>query len=115
MNILERLKFNRNTWNYLWMEWIKPILIAAILAFFIRTFIVQPFKIPTNSMYPTLKPGDRIFVNKFIYGARIPLTNIRLPRERAPKTGDIVVFLSPVEKKNTWSNVMWQEAEKRWR
>lgn len=87
------------SWNYWWEEWIKPILIAAVLAMFIRTFIVQPFKIPTNSMYPTLKPGDRIFVSKFVYGARIPFTNIRLPKIEDPETGDIVVFRSPVEKK----------------
>ncbi|MGB2601166.1 MAG: signal peptidase I [Candidatus Omnitrophota bacterium] len=94
-----KFQFNRNAWLYWWEEWIKPILIAAVLALFIRTFIVQPFKIPSNSMYPTLKPGDRIFVNKFLYGARIPLTNIRLPDVREPHIGDIVVFTSPVEKK----------------
>ncbi len=90
---------NRRTWKYWWEEWIKPILVAAILAFFIRTFIAQPFKIPSSSMFPTLKPGDRIFVSKFIYGAKIPLTDFRLPKVRDPKLGDIVVFLSPVEKK----------------
>ncbi|MBD3425830.1 MAG: signal peptidase I [Candidatus Omnitrophica bacterium] len=94
-----KLEFNRSTWLYWWEEWIKPILIAAVLAMFIRTFIVQPFKIPSNSMYPTLKPGDRIFVNKFLYGARVPFVNIRLPDVREPELGDIVVFTSPVERK----------------
>jgi signal peptidase I len=93
------MKFKKNSWNYWWEEWIKPILIAAVLAIFIRTFIVQPFKIPSNSMYPSLKPGDRIFVSKFIYGAKIPLTNFKLPKVREPEFGDIVVFLSPEEKK----------------
>ncbi len=93
------MKFKKKTWDYLWQEWIKPILIAAALAFLIRTFVAQPFKIPSNSMYPTLQPGDRIFVNKFLYGARIPLTNIRLPKVRPPLWGDIVVFTSPAEKK----------------
>ncbi|MFH1799074.1 MAG: signal peptidase I [Candidatus Omnitrophota bacterium] len=92
------MKFNKKTWDFLWVEWIKPILIAAVAAFFIRTFIAQPFKIPSNSMYPTLRPGDRIFVNKFLYGAKIPLTNIRLPKARPPDEGDIVVFTSPIEK-----------------
>jgi len=87
------------SWPYWWEEWIKPVLIAAVLALFIRTFVIQPFKIPTNSMYPTLKPSDRIFVNKFLYGAGIPFTDIRLPDVRPPELGDIVVFLSPVEKK----------------
>jgi signal peptidase I len=86
-------------WAYWWEEWVKPILIAAVLAFLIRTFVIQPFKIPSSSMFPTLKPGDRIFVSKFIYGAKVPYTDIRLPEVRAPKIGDIVVFLSPVEEK----------------
>lgn len=91
--------FESEKWNYWWEEWVKPILIAAVLALFIRTFIIQPFKIPSSSMFPTLKPGDRIFVSKFIYGAKIPFTDLRLPKVRDPHTGDIVVFLSPVEKK----------------
>ncbi|MCK4851902.1 MAG: signal peptidase I [Candidatus Omnitrophica bacterium] len=93
------MKYKGGRWNYWWEEWIKPILIAAVLAFFIRTFVIQPFKIPSGSMYPTLKPGDRIFVGKFIYGAKVPLMNYRLPGISRPKPGDIVVFLSPVEKK----------------
>ena len=93
------MQFNKQTWDWWWSEWIKPIIIAAILAMIIRTFIIQPFKIPTTSMYPTLKPGDRIFVSKFIYGAKVPFTDISLPKVRNPETGDIVVFLSPIEKK----------------
>ena len=93
------MKFDKNTWNWWWQEWIKPILIAGFLALIIRTFIIQPFKIPSSSMYPTLRPGDRIFVSKFIYGAKIPFTNFRLPEVRDPKFGDIVVFLSPEDKK----------------
>ena len=93
------MKFPKEKMRYLWNEWIKPICVAAILAFFIRTFIAQPFKIPSSSMFPTLKPGDRIFVNKFIYGGTVPLFDIKLPKVREPKLGDIVVFLSPVEKK----------------
>ncbi|MDP8258079.1 MAG: signal peptidase I [Candidatus Aadella gelida] len=92
------MKISKEKWDYLWTEWVKPILIAAALALFVRTFMVQPFKIPSSSMYPTLKPGDRIFVNKFIYGAKIPFTNIRLPKLETPKDGDIIVFTSPVEK-----------------
>ncbi len=93
------MRMDRKTWDYLWIEWIKPILIAGILALFIRTFIVQPFKIPSNSMYPTLRPGDRIFVNKFTYGTHLPFTDIVLPEERSPEKGDIIVFTSPIEKK----------------
>ena len=93
------MRFTKKSWDWWWQEWIKPILIAGVLALIIRTFVIQPFKIPSNSMYPTLKPGDRIFVSKFIYGAKVPLTNIKFPEVRDPEFGDIVVFLSPVEKK----------------
>ena len=78
-------------------EWLESLVIAFILAMFIRTFIIQPFKIPTGSMRPTLIEGDRIFVNKFIYGARIPLTDFRLPALRQPKRGDIIVEGETIE------------------
>lgn len=87
------------TWRYWRDEWVKPVLYALIIALFIRTFIAQPFKIPSSSMVPTLKPRDRIFVNKFIYGAKIPFINMRLPELRDPERGDIIVFLSPAEPK----------------
>ncbi|MGB2706038.1 MAG: signal peptidase I [Candidatus Omnitrophota bacterium] len=87
------------SWQYWRDEWVKPVFYALIIALFIRTFIAQPFKIPTSSMVPTFKPGDRIFVNKYIYGARIPFTNIRFPKLREPERGDIIVFTSPVERK----------------
>ncbi len=80
-------------------EWTESILIAVVLALFIRTFIVQAFKIPSGSMIPTFKVGDRIFVNKFIYGARVPLTPWSLPAVRQPKRGDIIVFKSPEDPK----------------
>jgi len=85
------------SWAYWRDEWVKPIIYALIIALFIRTFVAQPFKIPTSSMVPALRPGDRIFVNKFLYGARIPLTNIRFPKLRNPERGDIIVFRSPIE------------------
>lgn len=93
------MKINLNKWSYWWDEWIKPIMIAAVLAMFIRTFIIQPFKIPSSSMVPTFVPGDRIFVNKYVYGAKVPFTKIRFPHMEIPRTGDIVVFTSPIEKK----------------
>ena len=76
-------------------EWIESIVIAFILAMVIRAFVVQAFKIPTGSMRPTLLEGDVILVNKFIYGAKIPFTNLRLPGFRQPKRGDVVVFVYP--------------------
>ncbi|HPN72417.1 MAG TPA: signal peptidase I [Candidatus Omnitrophota bacterium] len=93
------MKIVLKNWNYWWYEWVKPILVAAVLAMFIRTFIMQPFKIPSSSMVPTFVPGDRIFVNKFVYGAKIPFTKMRLPALQKPRQGDIIVFFSPEEKK----------------
>lgn len=75
-------------------EWAESIIIAVVLALFIREFIVQAFKIPSGSMIPTFQIGDRIFVNKFLYGAKLPFTDIRLPAVRQPKRGDIIVFRS---------------------
>jgi len=76
-------------------EWAESIVIAFILAMIIRYFVVQAFKIPTGSMRPTLLEGDLILVNKFIYGAKIPFTDLRLPGIRKPKRSDVVVFIYP--------------------
>src|SRR5512147_2308716 len=80
-------------------EWIESILIAFILAMFIRTFFFQAFKIPSGSMRPTLIEGDRLLVNKLRYGAKIPLVNYRLPGFTHPKRGDVVVFAYPEDRK----------------
>ena len=80
-------------------EWAESIIIALILALVIRTFVVQAFKIPSGSMIPTFEVGDRIFVNKFIYGAKVPFTKFRLPDIRQPIRGDIIVFKSPEDPK----------------
>ena len=82
-------------------EWIESIVIALAIAIFIQTFIVQAFKIPSGSMIPTFQIGDRIFVNKFLYSARVPFVNWRLPilDIKEPKRGDIIVFASPEDPK----------------
>jgi signal peptidase I len=76
-------------------EWIEAAIIAFLLVLFIRTFLTEPFKIPSGSMVPTLVPGDRILVNKFIYGPKIPFTDQYIARIKKPKRGDIVVFKYP--------------------
>jgi signal peptidase I len=76
-------------------EYFEAILIAIVLALFIRTFIVQAFKIPSGSMKPTLLVGDHILVNKFIYGVKLPFFRITLIPVTDPKRGDIVVFKFP--------------------
>src|SRR5512143_2555682 len=76
-------------------EYAEAIIIAALLALCIRTFIVQAFKIPSGSMEDTLLVGDHILVNKSLYGTRIPFTDIKLLTIREPKRGDIIVFKYP--------------------
>lgn len=83
-------------------EWIETIVIASLLALFIRSFIVQPFKIPTGSMRTTLIEKDRILVNRFIYGLRIPFTTTRLLKFIYPQRGDIIVFNYPKEPKRAF-------------
>jgi signal peptidase I len=76
-------------------EYAEAIIIAVILALFIRTFVVQAFKIPSGSMIPTLKIGDHILVNKFIYGIHIPFTDDTVFAMTLPKRGDVIVFKYP--------------------
>ncbi|MDD5018908.1 MAG: signal peptidase I [Candidatus Omnitrophica bacterium] len=78
-------------------EFFETVVTAVILALIIRTFIIQPFKIPTGSMEPTLLPGDRILVLRFAYGVRVPFTFKRIGTFKAPETGDIIVFNYPEE------------------
>jgi signal peptidase I len=78
-------------------DYLEPIVIAVLIALFIRTFVVQAFKIPSSSMEPTLLVGDYLLVNKFIYGMRIPYTNIKLFQFKKPQRGDVVVFIFPLD------------------
>lgn len=80
-------------------ENVEAILVAVVIALFIRTFVVQAFKIPSGSMKPTLQVGDHILVNKFIYGVRIPYLNTVLLPVKTPERGDIVVFKYPLDPK----------------
>ncbi len=77
-------------------EWAKIFVVSVLLFFVIRTFFVEAFKIPSGSMENTLQVGDFLLVNKFIYGAEIPFTHMRLPRLAAPKDGEVIVFEYPV-------------------
>lgn len=79
-------------------EYFEAICIAILLALFIRTFIVQAFKIPSGSMLPTLLIGDHLLVNKFIYGIRIPFSGKILVPVVEPSKGDVVVFKFPKDK-----------------
>ena len=71
-----------------------PVIIAVFL---LRAFVVEPFRIPSGSMIPTLRVGDFILVNRFAYGLRCPVGNCVIAGEAAPKRGDVVVFRYPVD------------------
>lgn len=77
------------------IEFLKVIVVALVIAFIIRTFIIQPYVIPSGSMLQTLQIGDRIFVTKFSYGIHLPFMENELFSTGEPERGDIVVFPSP--------------------
>jgi signal peptidase I len=77
--------------KWIW-DWTKSIAVALIVWFFLRTFLVEAFRIPSGSMENTLLVGDFLFVNKLLYGAEVPLIHKRLPAVREPRRGEILVF-----------------------
>ena len=79
-------------------EYIEAILLAIVIAFFIRTFVIQAYKIPSGSMKPTLQIGDHILVSKFNYGVKLPFLRSTLIPIGAPNRGDIVVFIFPEDR-----------------
>ncbi len=76
-------------------EYVESIGVAVLVAVLLRSVVVEAFKIPSGSMLPTLQIGDHIFVNKFLYGPVIPLTNTRLFPHMPPDRGDVIVFENP--------------------
>ncbi len=76
-------------------EYVEAILYALVLTAVLRAFVLQAFRIPSESMLETLLVGDYLFVNKLDYGAKIPFTETRLPGFRAPRPGDVIVFQFP--------------------
>lgn len=79
-------------------EFIEAIIIAILIAVVVRTLVVQAYKIPSQSMAPTLLVGDHLLVNKFIYGVKIPLLRRTIIPVTDPKRGDIVVFIYPQDR-----------------
>lgn len=77
------------------LDYAKSILIAILIALFIRAYIIQAFKIPSGSMIPTLLIGDHLLVTKFIYGVKPPLMENKILVMDKPKRGDIIVFKYP--------------------
>ena len=79
------------------LEWADTVSSAALMASLLMMFVIQAFKIPSASMERTLLIGDHLFVNKFLYGARVPFSGRRVLPLRKPRHGDILVFQFPVD------------------
>jgi signal peptidase I len=80
-----------------WIEYPKSFFPVILIVFLLRSFLVEPFKIPSSSMRPTLEVGDFILVNKFTYGIRLPIVEKKIIEINQPQRGDVLVFRYPLE------------------
>jgi signal peptidase I len=78
-----------------WLDWTAGLFPVIVGVFVLRSFLFEPFKIPSGSMVPTLLVGDLILVNKFDYGVRLPVLNQKVIANKDPQRGDVVVFRYP--------------------
>ncbi|MFM2111986.1 MAG: hypothetical protein RLZZ271_646 [Pseudomonadota bacterium] len=78
-----------------WLDWTAGLFPVIIVVFLLRSFVVEPFKIPSGSMIPTLLVGDLILVNKYTYGLRLPVANKKITEGNSPARGDVMVFRYP--------------------
>lgn len=88
----QRAPGEREPW---WIEYPKSFFPVILIVFVLRSFIVEPFRIPSGSMIPTLEVGDFILVNKFTYGIRLPVVNRKIIDLNDPERGDVIVFRYP--------------------
>src|SRR5690242_10132817 len=79
-----------------WVEYPKSFFPVLLIVFLLRSFVAEPFKIPSSSMRPTLEVGDFILVNKFTYGLRLPVIEQKIVPINDPQRGDVVVFRYPL-------------------
>jgi len=80
-----------------WLDWTAGLFPVILIVFLLRSFLFEPFKIPSGSMVPTLLVGDLILVNKFHYGVRLPVINKKIIANNDPQRGDVMVFRYPVD------------------
>lgn len=78
-----------------WLDWTAGLFPVILAVFVLRSFLFEPFKIPSGSMIPTLQVGDLILVNKFHYGLRLPVLNTKVWNNHEPQRGDVMVFRYP--------------------
>jgi signal peptidase I len=80
-----------------WLDWTAGLFPVILIVFLLRSFLFEPFKIPSGSMIPTLLVGDLILVNKYHYGVRLPVANTLVVPNNQPARGDVIVFRYPVD------------------
>ena len=78
-----------------WVEYARTFFPIIVIVLAVRSFVFEPFRIPSDSMMPTLQDGDFIFVNKYAYGLRLPVINTKVTEGHAPERGDVIVFRLP--------------------
>ncbi len=78
-----------------WLDWTAGLFPVIVVVFLLRSFLFEPFKIPSGSMIPTLLVNDLILVNKFYYGVRLPVINLKVLDNHSPQRGDVMVFRYP--------------------
>jgi len=78
-----------------WVEYSVSFFPVILIVFLLRSFLIEPFKIPSSSMVPTLLVGDFILVNKYTYGIRLPVANVKVVELGSPERGDVMVFRFP--------------------
>jgi len=78
-----------------WLDWTAGLFPVILVVFVLRSFLFEPFKIPSGSMMPTLEVGDLILVNKYHYGVRLPVIHRKVVANHDPKRGDVIVFRYP--------------------
>jgi len=78
-----------------WLDWTAGLFPVILAVFLLRSFLFEPFKIPSGSMIPTLLVGDLILVNKYHYGVRLPVVNKKIVANHDPQRGDVMVFRYP--------------------
>ena len=78
-----------------WLDWTAGLFPVIVVVFLLRSFLFEPFKIPSGSMIPTLLINDLILVNKFHYGVRLPVINLKILNNNSPERGDVMVFRFP--------------------
>jgi signal peptidase I len=78
-----------------WVEYARTFFPIIVIVLAVRSFVFEPFRIPSDSMMPTLQDGDFIFVNKYAYGLRLPVINTKVTEGHAPQRGDVIVFRLP--------------------